>query len=530
MTSRHDHRVLPGSIGAAGLAAAAVLLLGGVVIAGVIPTTGQATRAPSVVSSTDDTARLLNSGESSRSAGVEVARLVSVAPSTDDMPTDDMGTDDTPRLLSIGESGPPATDEVAWTASVSSPTDDTRRLLPIVESSLPATVVLRFDTATRRQSWSGVGGALTDATVTLLAERPDVQRLLFDPADPAGAHLNLLRLPLSATDFSTEWWTWNWDEERRVASPSQEAIAATEMVVEFATFQPDLSVVATPWSAPATMKTSERVDGGALMGGSETSYADLLVAQIEWLDAQGVPIDALTVGNEPGHASDYPTMTMTNEQLAKVGERVAAQIAPDVELWMVDHNWSDRPRYDVLAAPEPTVWSRAAFHCYLGQPADMASLPVSPIVTECTGTDGGWAETFAWDAELLVAEAIDAGSTGLMMWNLALDPDHGPKRPGGCETCRGLLTVDPSTGAVDAGPEFYTLAHLARAADPGAVSIAGQRVPEVPAVAFSNPDGTIGVFGHNDSGVPQVIAVDIDGLVHRFHVGPGELFTLRERA
>ena len=36
----------------------------------------------------------------------------------------------------------------------------------------------------------------------------------------------------------------------------------------------------------------------------------------------------------------------------------------------------------------------------------------------------------------------------------------------GCSSCRGLLTVDGND--VEAGPEFYVLAHLARAADPGA--------------------------------------------------------------
>ena len=60
---------------------------------------------------------------------------------------------------------------------------------------------------------------------------------------------------------------------------------------------------------------------------------------------------------------------------------------------------------------------------------------------------------------------MSEGSTGLILWNLALDPDHGP-HTGGCGDCRGIVTVDPATGTWEPGPEYYLLAHLSRAAEP----------------------------------------------------------------
>eukprot|EP01032_Pedospumella_encystans_P003886 gene3886-4595_t len=53
------------------------------------------------------------------------------------------------------------------------------------------------DPTSSGQQWTGVGAALTDASVTHLDGRPDLIRLLFDPASERGARLQWLRLPLS---------------------------------------------------------------------------------------------------------------------------------------------------------------------------------------------------------------------------------------------------------------------------------------------------------------------------------------------
>jgi glucosylceramidase len=77
-------------------------------------------------------------------------------------------------------------------------------------------------------------------------------------------------------------------------------------------------------------------------------------------------------------------------------------------------------------------------------------------------------------------------------------------------------------------PEHFLLAQLSRAADPGAVRVDLTGRPDVPAVAFANPDGTIGIFGHNNSGQRQVLDVSFAaGHATRVVVQPGEQFTLR---
>jgi len=419
----------------------------------------------------------------------------------------------------------------AGTAWVSSPTDAGRRLLPVGPTGAAATRQVVVSPVERHQRWLGTGAALTDSSVGLLGGRPAAQAKLFDPADPTGARLNLVRLPLSATDFSDSWWTWGWDPARRVATPTPEAERAVTMLGSLVARRPDLTVLATPWTAPEELTTGRTwFGGGELAAGSEGSYGELLVAQTAWLRAHGVPLRALTLGNEPAtSASDYPRMKMSNEQMLTIARAVEPRLtAQGVGLWAMDHNWEHRPRVDGLLEGAPGTFAAAAFHCY-GEvaPTAMAGLPVPPIMTECTGTTDGWANTFRWDAVNLVVEPVKAGSTGLFMWNLALDPDHGPHR-GGCDTCRGLLEIDPVTGSVRPQPEYYTLAHLSRAADPGAVRVGARSTDRLPVVAFTNPDGTIGVFGHNDTGATQVVSIATPGRADaRISVRAGELFTYR---
>jgi glucosylceramidase len=395
----------------------------------------------------------------------------------------------------------------------------------------PSTAALVVDPTVHHQTWLGVGGAVTDSSVSLIERAgPGLTSALFDPAAPNGVRMNLLRLPLSATDFSTRFWTWQ-DNPAQTAFPPDEALRALAVVDRAVALRPDLQLVAAAWSAPAAMKEPQALEGGKLAGGQEAAYAGLLLHQAALLRASGYPLLAMSLGNEPGNSNtSYPTMTMTDEQMIALAQSLHGDLAQQgVQLWALDHNWEHRGRVDTLLAGAPGAFSAAAFHCYGGKPEGMAGLPVPVVMTECTGGDWdrSWASTFRWQARNLVVDAAAYGSTGLLLFNLALDPDRGP-HTGGCGDCRGIVTVDPATGAWAPEPEYYLLGHVSRAADRGARRIDLTGRPDIPAVAFENPDGTIGIFGHNDSGARQVVSVRFPaGDAARIAVDPGALFTLR---
>ena len=380
------------------------------------------------------------------------------------------------------------------------------------------------------RTWRGVGAALTDSAVELIAGRPDAISLLFDPSLPGGAGLDLVRLPLSGTDFSMRSWTWALEDG--VITPTPEALAAVAVVDDLLAVQPDLAVVAAAWSSPPEMRTDPSSSGGALV--DVEGYGAFLAAQVAWLVDRGVPLSGLSLGNEPGHVADSPTLAMSDAQMVALSRELRPELdRGGVELFALDHNWSDAARAVDLV--DNGAFDAAAFHCYDGSPQAMAVLDVPVFVSECTATTGAWHESVGWMARELVGESIRAGSTGLVMWNLALDPDHGPKQPGGCVDCRGLLTIDPIADSMATTPEFSVLAHLAAAADPGAAILDLEKVEGLPLAAFANPDGTLGIFGHNDRPEPISITIHVPlpasrtgaGATLHVHVDSWGIFSVR---
>jgi glucosylceramidase len=113
-----------------------------------------------------------------------------------------------------------------------------------------------------------------------------------------------------------------------------------------------------------------------------------------------------------------------------------------------------------------------------------------------------------------------------LLWNLALDPKHGP-HTGGCADCRGVVTIDPSTGAITRNVEYYVLAHASRFVLPGAYRVAtAKRGNELEAAAFVDPDGSRVAILHRKSGDGPV-TISVDGLRYAVVLPHGSVATLR---
>jgi len=393
------------------------------------------------------------------------------------------------------------------------------------DAGLLDTVEVVVDTDDVRQRWWGAGAALTDGSVGHLRRQDALTDLLFDPQDTRGARLRWVRLPLSATDMSVRPWTWRWDGER--ARPTRRAKAAVRVLRrEVLARQPDLKVVASPWTAPPAMKEPAHWFGGTLREDKVAEYADMLVSQARLLLRRGVPLRAMTLANEPGHAADYPTMEVSDAQLARLARLAGPRLQRlGVEVWGLDHNWEDRARFGLAAGFDDL--DAVAFHCYEGTPAQARGLPVPWVVSECTGTDDNAISTFAWDTRVLLSEAVDAGSHGLLMWNLVLSPGWAGAF-GGCGNCRGLLTHQAGTWWAE--PEYYVLAHLARAAPPGSRVLGSRSGADLPVAAFTKRD-RVGVVGYNDTDRDRLLRlVTADGeVLGSYELPAWSLFTFRSR-
>ena len=110
------------------------------------------------------------------------------------------------------------------------------------------------------------------------------------------------------------------------------------------------------------------------------------------------------------------------------------------------------------------------------------------MTTCCPNCSPAWADNLKFFVGTLVIDGTRNWAKGVLLWNLALDENHGPHL-GGCADCRGVVTIESATGAVTRNVEYYALAHASRFARPGAHRVASSSdVEGVKSVAFVNAD------------------------------------------
>jgi glucuronoarabinoxylan endo-1,4-beta-xylanase len=73
--------------------------------------------------------------------------------------------------------------------------------------------------------------------------------------------------------------------------------------------------MATPWTAPAWMKTSNNVNGGSLKTDQYQAYADHLNSFVQQLRNSGVQLYAISVQNEPDIKVTYESMDWNPSQM-----------------------------------------------------------------------------------------------------------------------------------------------------------------------------------------------------------------------
>lgn len=417
--------------------------------------------------------------------------------------------------------------------------------VPFVAAPLaPADIVI--DTHRTYQTIVGFGAALTDSSSWLIQHRLTVPQRnaflheMFGP--PPGLGLDMTRLTIGASDFSLRHYSLD-DLPAGQTDPGLahfHIVADLEDVIqtvrETLAINPRLRIIASPWSAPAWMKSTGSLIGGTLLTQYEPAFAAYLVKYVAAMRDRGVPVWALTLQNEPAfQPGTYPGMELSAPVRARIIGRylgpALADSQPRTRILGWDHNW-DAPQQPlgVLADPAAARYvDGVAWHCYEGDPRAQSSVHRAfphkdAYVTECSGGDWESAKDgeLLWFARDLLLRSLRNWARGVVYWNLALDENHGP-HSGGCGECKGLVVINSRTGAVSRNDEYYAFAHFSRFVLPGAVRVwSTETGPDVLNVAFRDAgDGQIVLVVTNSGKVAHEISVG-QGKMHFRYKMPAE--------
>lgn len=404
----------------------------------------------------------------------------------------------------------------------------------------PAPTVIDIDPETRYQEIQGFGASITDASAYLIAQRMNptqresLLRELFG-RNP-GIGMSFTRLTIGASDFSQTHYSFN-DMPRGESDPGlkhfsidPQRASVLPTIKRALAINPQLKVMASPWSAPGWMKTSDSLVKGALKPESYDAFARYLGRYVGAMKDEGVPLFALTLQNEPHfEPDDYPGMRVDPaSRAAFIGGHLGPLLArehPGTTLFDWDHNW-DEPDSPTTVLKDPVAAkyvSGVAWHCYAGNVAVQAQVHAQfpdkdTWFTECSG--GRWAPE--WNKNLmfftktLIIDSTRGWSRGVLLWNLALDEKDGPHL-GGCKDCRGVVTIDSRTGEVTRNVEYYALAHASRFVLPGAHRIgSSEAAGELSNVAFRNHDGSLAMVVANGAQAEQTFSVRMKGQSFRY--------------
>ncbi len=435
--------------------------------------------------------------------------------------------------------------------------DETRLLAPQApveflpdDQTEPRAITIDVDDSQRFQTIHGFGGAMTDSAAWLIGtrmnteQRDELMRALFDPQ--TGLGLSTVRHPAGASDFALYHYSYDdlpageTDEELVRFSIDHDREYIIPLLQQALALNSQLNIIGTPWAVPGWMKTSDSLIGGSLRLESYEAYANYLVRYVQAFAAEGVPLAAITPINEPLFVPPaYPGMYMDAENQTEfiktyLGPAFAAA-GLTTQILIFDQNWdrTDFPIHVLNDQVARAFVAGTAFHCYHGSVAEQSVLhELHPdkiiLVSECSGLVGSnFGEDIRWTMRNLFIGATRNWATDVLLWNLALDQSSGPTS-GGCPNCRGVVTIDQTTGAVSFNVEYYLLGHASFAARPGAIRVASpSNSGGIETVAFLNPDGAKGLLVLNDGGHEETFKVRWAGLSFSYALPPGAVATFR---
>lgn len=383
------------------------------------------------------------------------------------------------------------------------------------------------------QSIIGFGGAFTDAAgINIQSLSASTQRnLLASYYSTEGIEYTLGRIPMASCDFSTHPYSYDdnngdfnltkfslTEEDKKFKIPIIQAVMRT--------YKRNLTLFASPWSAPAWMKTNKNMTGkGALVGEPGGPYfktwAMYFVKFLKAYAKEGIPIWGVTGQNEPtdGFFTNFSfqamgwTPEMQRDFIVKdLGPALQQNSLGHVKIMILDDSRLQLPYWaeQVFSSEEARKYvSGVAVHWYEDfiTPAGALSSTHKKfpekflLATEaCSGSMpwdipkvslGSWkrGEDYAHD----IIQDLNNFVSGWTDWNIALNMEGGPNWVK--NFVDSPVIVNAKADEFYKQPMFYALGHFSKFILPMSKRVElvpSQNLPKnVYIVGFQRPDKAI---------------------------------------
>ena len=349
---------------------------------------------------------------------------------------------------------------------------------------------LVIDTSKKHQTFAGIGAAFSEIGGLALAGLPEESRdalltSLFDPEKGAG--FSMCRLPVGSSDFATNAYSYAdtpWDlgmnyftlarDERSIIPAAQGALKKN----------PALRFFASPWSPPAWMKTTGKMDGGGktnnLFDLDEIykAYSLYFVKYIKGYGSNGIIISRLCPQNEMDASPGYPGCVMPPAQMTKLvvnylapafkNEHLSTEIWPGTFREKPEVAWATECMKNESFRKE---FSGLGIQYYNGKTIQALADTYPSLRFMYTEASCCGGKNTAKEAQAHFREIIGAFLTGcdaFAYWNMLLDENQSS---GWKWKQNSLVTIDRPTSTVRYNPDYQSIYLISHAVRPGDVRV-----------------------------------------------------------
>lgn len=404
---------------------------------------------------------------------------------------------------------------------------------------------IQIDESQTYQTVDGFGYTLTGGSVEVInsltaARKQELLQELFG-SNANSISISYLRLSIGASDLNSSVFSYN-DLAAGETDPTLSKFSLEkdrpliDLLKQILAINPNIKIMATPWSAPLWMKDNGRSVGGSLKEEYYGVYAQYFVKYITAMKNEGITIDAITPQNEPLHGGNNPSMVMTASQQANF---IKNNLGPafktaniSTKIVAYDHN-CDRPDYPITVLSDkdanPYI-DGSAFHLYGGDISALgdikATFPTKNVyfTEQWTSSTGDFGGDLKWHLKNVIIGSMRNWSKIALEWNLANNSQFKPHTEGGCNMCKGAITINSSEN-FDRNVGYYIVAHASKFVPQNSIRIASSQLGNLNNVAFKRADGKIVLIVENDGNSPETFNIKINGKIATTSLDAGAVAT-----
>lgn len=358
------------------------------------------------------------------------------------------------------------------------------------------------------QNIRGFGCCFSELSALALNKlsKKDRERCLDELFGKDGCNFNFCRTPIGASDFSTDFYSYNeveGDYEMEHFSVERDEKLLLPLIQEALSRQDDMQMFASPWCPPLWLKTQRAYSNGIFNHTKENlkAYALYFKKYVEEYQKRGVPLKLIAPQNEPCSNQVFPSCIWTGKEMANfIGSYLGEALkdtgvdimfgtinGPETDHRVLYTRFCDYLGYAMLDK-KAKKYIKAVGYQWAGKYAladTQESFPELEIIqTESECGDG----KCTWDHMMYIFELMHTyfrfGASSYVYWNLALEKEQ-PSTWGWHQN--SLIVVDGKKFILP--PELYMMKHVSHFVKRGAkyVNVKGEFASNC--ITFKNPEG-----------------------------------------